>query len=122
MLAVKKNRDFLGGFLNTMINCLKKAGQPLFFFSSIGGFLLRNGLKLFVQTILFFVPNIRRLSLLFRLLLLLQVEVSKTEIRIESFDIKNSKVCTFKFSSGDILAQQKSLFLHILTLEVDKVF
>ena len=51
-----------------------------------------------------------------------KVEVSKTEIRIESFDIKNSKVCTFKFSSGDILAQQKSLFLHILTLEVDKVF
>ena len=37
-----------------------------------------------------------------------KVGVSKTEIRIESFDIKNSKVCTFKFSSGDILAQQKS--------------
>ena len=108
--------------MKNSLNGSQKAGQPPLFFYSIGGFLLRNGLKLFVQTILFFVPNIRRLSLLFRLLLLLQVEVSKTEIRIESFDIKNSKVCTFKFSSGDILAQQKSLFLHILTLEVDKVF
>ena len=31
MLAVKKNRDFLGGFLNTMINSLKKQVKLNFF-------------------------------------------------------------------------------------------